>query len=52
MPSNPNFGAAQQDFPGVAVPHSRTGSQTERTITTCQIRYRSHLCDHRRTEQL
>ena len=37
---------------GVAVSHCITWSQTQLIFTTCQIRYHSHLWDHRSTGQL
>ena len=37
---------------GVAVSHCITWFQTQLILTTCQIRYHSHLWDHRRTGQL
>ena len=37
---------------GVAVSHCITRFQTQLILTTCQIRYHSHLWDHRSTGQL
>ena len=37
---------------GVAVSHCMTWFQTQLILTTCQIRYLSHLWDHCSTEQL
>ena len=37
---------------GVAVSHCITWFQTQLILTTRQIRYHSHLCDHRSTGQL
>ena len=36
---------------GVAVSHCITWFQTQLILTTCQIRYHSHLWDHRSTAQ-
>ena len=36
---------------GVAVSHCITWFQTQLILTTCQIRYHSHLWDHRSTGQ-
>ena len=37
---------------GMAVSHCITWFQTQLILTTCQIRYHSHLWDHRSTGQL
>ena len=37
---------------GVAVSHCITWFQTQLIVTACQIRYHSHLWDHRSTGQL
>ena len=43
---------SEEPHPLKAVSHCITWFQTQLILTTCQIRYHSHLWDHRSTGQL